>query len=443
MTVRGPSALTDLGARLDRIQAALPAFLESRRWFAGKGEPIGRVTLLDHAILDKSAGAVLAVAEVEFASATPPQLYSIPLVLRPGGAPSPAGAAIDAVLVVAYDETAAYDGLTVPAFGRALLAAIKDGREVSSARGGRFVFAPLPDGPADSVAATRAQVRLIGAEQSNTSIVYDDALILKAFRRLQPGQNPDLEILRFLAEHTSFASVPRLGGWGEYFPPTGAAMSTAILQAFVRSRGDGWSWALRVLGELLASPPEVVDEESVARQAGPSLDRIAQLGRVTAGLHLALASGDGVRDFSPEPIRPADVERWRAGALASLERGVTRLRSALQGTGQRSARMEELARIVLADEARLRAAIEGLEILVSGTVIKSRHHGDYHLGQVLETDGGWVVLDFEGEPLRPLAERRALHTPLRDVAGLLRSLDYARHAAVRRDDGAGRRTIED
>jgi maltose alpha-D-glucosyltransferase/alpha-amylase len=157
-------------------------------------------------------------------------------------------------------------------------------------------------------------------------------------------------------------------------------------------------------------------------------------------MHLALAGGDGVRDFAPDTIAPADVERWRAGSLASLERGLTRLRASLRAPGRRAARMEELARVVLEDEARLRATIEGLEILVSGTVVKTRHHGDYHLGQVLETDDGWVILDFEGEPLRPLAERRALHTPLRDVAGLLRSLDYARHAAVRDAVTADRQT---
>ena len=437
MTGRPAPVLSDLGERLGRVGALLPSFLETRRWFGGKGEPIERVAIVDHAILDDDRGAVLAVAEIRFCSSAPPQVYALPLVLEPTCDDRRGTPTSDAAVVGDVGGATVCDGLTVPDFCRALLAAIRDGREIPSARGGRFAFAAPPGGPADGVDPARMRVRVVGAEQSNTSVIYGDALILKAFRRLQPGQNPDVEILRFLAERTSFASVPRLGGWGEYRPPTGEAMSLVVLQSFVRNRGDGWSWALHVLGELIAAPPATLDGATVAAQAGPSLDRIAQLGRATAGMHLALASGDGVADFSPETITPADVERWRAGGLANLERGLTRLRATLQRPGRRSTRMEELAGIVLEDEGRLRAAIEGLEILVSGAVIKTRHHGDYHLGQVLETDDGWVILDFEGEPLRPLAERRALHTPLRDVAGLLRSLDYARHAAVRRDGDGG------
>jgi predicted trehalose synthase len=238
-------------------------------------------------------------------------------------------------------------------------------------------------------------VRRIQGEQSNTSIVFGDALIVKCFRRLADGLNPDVEITRFLTDHTTFRNTPRLAGALEYVDGAGGGATLAMAQELVRDGRDGWEWLL----------------ERLAAGDG-ALDALRRLGRRTAELHVALATPSSDPAFGAEPITRADVTAW-ASALA---RQVAAARAA----------------------ARSRALPDvppGVADALAGLVgaAKIRHHGDFHLGQTLTLGGGedFMLIDFEGEPLRPLEERRRKHTPLRDVAGMLRSFAYAAATSAR------------
>jgi maltose alpha-D-glucosyltransferase/alpha-amylase len=249
-----------------------------------------------------------------------------------------------------------------------------------------------PDGvPADLTA------RRIGGEQSNTSIVVGGAFVLKLIRKLAEGINPEAEITRFLTARTAFRNAPRLAGHLEYRDARGATTTFGILQGLVPDAVDGWQWVLARLGE-----------PSGGRVAVEALRR---LGQRTGELHVALASDPTDSAFAPEPISSADVAAWTDAVLAQLAAA----RAALGGEG------------IDVDGRSIGA---GLSHLVGRQ--KIRHHGDFHLGQTLYQPalGDWTIIDFEGEPLRPLAERRRKHAALRDVAGMLRSFDYAAVSAA-------------
>jgi maltose alpha-D-glucosyltransferase/alpha-amylase len=300
------------------------------------------------------------------------------------------------------DGAAVVDAHDDPRFAPRVLAAIAAGRRLDG-RAGRFAFHPTPGWAfppdPDALAARRH-----AGEQSNTSVVLGGALVLKTLRRPQPGLNPDLEITRFLTTRTPFRHVPRLAGWVEYEGVDGPA-TLAVLQEFVANAGDGWRHVLTTLRERLAASSGPVAPDLL-------VEDMRRLGAITGGLHAALASDGTDPDFAPESITPADVARWTADIRRDLQgAGVPGL------LGDGPALAEALAR-----------TLRSLEALI-GTV-KIRSHGDYHLGQVLKTGDGFAIIDFEGEPARPLAERRTKQSALRDVAGMLRSLDYAAHAVA-------------
>jgi maltose alpha-D-glucosyltransferase / alpha-amylase len=282
-----------------------------------------------------------------------------------------------------------------------------------TAHGGRLAFCPTRALDAIDPARTRPAEPL-RAEQSNTSIRCGDALVFKLFRRIQlGGENPEVEIGRFLTERTSFSDTPAVAGTLDYTASDASLASFGLLQEFVPNRGDAWRGTLvRLEGVLSGQPPE------------SAVEPVHRLGQATARLHAALASDDALPRFAPEAITETDVAEWGS----ALETEVRQTAAALHGhaTLDLPALLERAAGIT---------ALRGSQ--------KTRHHGDYHLGQVLERpDGSFAILDFEGEPSRPLAVRTAKRSPLRDVAGLLRSLDYARHAALRVFDAADPKQAE-
>lgn len=348
------------GTLLDELRAA--------RWFGGKNRRIRSTTLLDRATW--APGAELSVIEVNYERGAP-ETY---------------------VLVEHFDE---------PRVGRAALDQFS-GTTLPTESGGSLVFAPTH--LLASVARERAEpIRQLRGEQSNTSLIFGDALILKLFRRVQFGPNPEVEIGWFLTEHTQFHGMPAVLGSVDYQAPDGQSASIALLQAFQDNRGDAWRTMLeRLTAVLSGADPE------------PSLSAVARLGSTTADLHIALAQPGGGVDFDPRPIDDADLLEWRQAIHDEVDQTLHGLH----------AHGIELDRNVLLADA------DGIDALRGA--LKTRHHGDYHLGQVLETHAGeFVIIDFEGEPSRPLAVRRAKRSPLRDVAGMLRSFDYARNAALR------------
>jgi maltokinase len=288
------------------------------------------------------------------------------------------------------------DGLEHPAAARELVHAMRAGLTLQGAEG-TVEFRPV-EGFA-GLGRELLEARPVGGEQSNTSLVFDDELILKVFRRLEPGINPELEMLRFLTEH-GFANIAALGGWYAY---SGGPLSATlgILQEFVRDGEDGWELALEEIG----SAPERF------------LTRLRRLGEVTGEMHASLGSDLNDPAFSAETpsveslgLLTATVDEEIESVFLSLPEDDEQL-TPIIGRGEEV--REQLRMLTYAG--------------ATGKIIRT--HGDYHLGQTLWSENDWVILDFEGEPARPVTERRRKRSPLRDVAGMLRSFAYAAIAA--------------
>lgn len=381
----------------------LPGWLVTRRWFGGKARQIARTQIEAAVPVGQDSQQVLAV-RVEYTEG-PADRYAIPL----GWARLEDIDGTDASVIAIGGENrdvALHDAVYHPGFRAALLdvmrsnSAIRGEDGVLSGQGGTLLKELELTGLADS--------RVLGVEQSNSSIIFGGQLFLKLFRRLHEGINPDAEITRYLSERGHFAHVPAFGGELLLRLAGSEAMPFGLMLGCVDNRGDAWAWALARLRAHFAGNDPTANEETLAR--------IGQLGQRTAELHRALAVPTDDEAFRPEPLSAGDFRDLSASVSTRLDA----LCRALEG------RREPLAGEVLKHAGELRTRIAALAEL-SGGAVKTRHHGDYHLGQVLETGTDWVIIDFEGEPTRSLAERRAKRSPLRDVAGMLRSLHYAAH----------------
>jgi trehalose synthase-fused probable maltokinase len=356
--------------------AGFPAWLQDQRWFGGKGAEIASVRVVDEARLGDLQ---VATIEVSYRRGRPKERYLLPM--RSGSR---------APLEEGLDEESC----------RRIFEVMRQRREVPTRagrlRGERFdspgsVLSALPERPA---------VRRLCAEQSNTSLVFGEAVILKLIRKLGEGRNPELEIGALLARR-GFRSTPELLG---ALTLEGEVESTVgVAHRFVRVESDGWSYVLDAFVRDPAPRPALLAE-------------IRDLGARVGELHAALAD-PGDPAFAPEPIRKEDLRRWTDGLLAELEGTVRVAARAVPELPSRS--------------AALRARIERLADAVPCGV-RLRQHGDLHLGQVLRSEGQWLIFDFEGEPARTLPERREKHCPYKDVAGMLRSFAYAAAAAEKK-----------
>jgi trehalose synthase-fused probable maltokinase len=417
-----------------RGRPALAEFVARQRWFGAKARGIGSVVVEDWAALQEAPPIILLLVQVDG------DRYYVPLACSS----SPPD---DRRRTVAQlDAESIYDAHWEPAFGRLLLSAIAAGNTLPAASGHfvcREMTPPAEPGARDAAMAARP----LSGEQSNTSMAFDRALIMKSIRRPEPGLNPDFEITHFLTGRSSFSHVARLAGWIEYIDRRGHAAIVMLLQRFIENTGDGWEYLLAGLRRLCES----VDRESVSEEAttvlaeadasGCAAELIADLrtlGAVTGELHTALASDASRPEFRPEPVTAEDTRHWQD----TIARDLSRARAEL--TGSRAHSSAEIAHALGSlerAESRLEPVSEALRLLVEDRTSKIRCHGDYHLGQVLKTADAFLVIDFEGEPARPLAERRAKHCPLRDVAGMLRSLNYAVHAIARERQACGQPSL--
>ena len=382
--------------------AELAQYLAAARWFGARGEAITSARLLEVApMLETPEPAALTRVHVCLASGAAAD-YQVPLAVNADGG-----------------ATRLFDALELTTFRRQLGRAFARGAELPTADAdAAWVFEPLTE--LDELAALPS--RIGGAEQSNSSIVYGERAILKIYRRIEPGTHPEVEVCRFLAERTAFRGTPPLLGVLRLRTPAGEAVA-GMLQAFVPHAVDGW---VHVLTALKDGAQRCDDHGALDRE-------IEALGRLTAELHAALASDPSDPDFAPRPTTDADLQRWRADADTQLTTTLARLaarHTCLPPDIAPSA--QELLGRAGALRARLAAPIAAAAV---GPQI--RHHGDYHLGQVLRArDDGWHIIDFEGEPTRPLHDRRAHHHPVRDLAGMLRSFAYVAAVAARDAPGA-------
>jgi maltose alpha-D-glucosyltransferase/alpha-amylase len=411
---------------------ALPDFVSGRRWYAGKGAAVKRVSIGEYAEWQQQGRTwLLALARVE-ADGGEPQNYFLPLTLawEAGGEEQVRALA---PLTVAKVRQQANVGVMADAFGdeafcRALVAAIGAATELKTSQGvvrctPTAAFATL--GGAD---VAEMRVKLPSAQSSNTIITLGDRLFLKAYRRLQTGISPEAEIGRFLTDVVKFPNSVPVAGIIEHAGSDGRMTTLALLQGFVEHQGDAWQYTVDYLDRFLEHALAATPTEPAAELHGGYLALIRTLGLRTAELHAALARQTGDSAFDPEPAASTDIATWvrraREGAEAALERLASRA-SSLPETARAAAER------VLAERKSLIARLNA-HAADRTAGARTRVHGDYHLGQVLVVQNDFVIVDFEGEPTRSLAERREKLSPLKDVAGMLRSFDYAMHAALGR-----------
>jgi maltose alpha-D-glucosyltransferase/alpha-amylase len=418
-------------------------FLHRQRWFGGKSRPSRKARFVDWGVLRRGLQPLfVTIVEVEFDDGGREQ-YFLPLTIRPTS--DVMGLADQSPHAVLANVTGARKGVLFDAwldgtYARTLLNMVERQEQMATKRGTiRAAQSRLFPQLRDQVPPD-ATVSQMGVEQSNTSIVYADRLILKLFRRMQAGLNPDLELSLHLSERATFTRVPAVAGWFEYLVPGNPLGTLAMMQQFVTSQGDGWTHALGAVGRFYdeigdATAPHLPPagggaalepSEHMTGAMGGYLDTAATLGRRTAEMHLALASGTNDAAFSAEPLGRADLDRVTAGSTAQAQHALQTLKS-MRGTLSDDVRQpaEELLQCWETLLERIRCA-PPLEFVAS----KIRVHGDYHLGQVLWSEGDFYILDFEGEPARPLEERRLKQSPLKDVAGMLRSFGYAAYAGL-------------
>jgi maltose alpha-D-glucosyltransferase / alpha-amylase len=432
------------------LEDVLPPYLQERRWFGGKSRRIKSAQVRDALPLAANGTNVyFAFVLVQYIEGND-ETYAIPLAFATGEHAaylvehSPQ-AVLARINIRGGENGVLFDALFEPAVAEDLLNMIGRRRRVRG-NGNQLSGNTTPifraimreaEGPLPP--------RISGAEQSNTSIIYDQAFILKLFRKLEPGVNPDLEIGQFLTSK-GFPHSPPIAGWLEYENARGENMTVGVLQKFVVSEGDAWSYTLDALSryfDRVVTMPDVPEPRSsstralldIAGEEPPEdalvyfdtyLDEAWLLGKRTAELHLTLASDRRNPDFAPEAFtsfaQRSIYQSMRTSTRQTLQ-SLRRRRRYLPDDVQPIA--DEVLGMEDALHDRLRQIIERR---VEG--IRIRVHGDYHLGQVLFTGKDFVLIDFEGEPARPIGERRLKRPPLRDVAGMLRSFHYAGYSAA-------------
>ena len=413
----------------------LPSFLAASRWFAAKSATVTGVELARSLLWETAAGTYLLLwARVRLAEGSE-QTYFLPLAIAWGPDQLPAiRELLPAALARVRDRARVgvlYEAIRDPQFCRMLVAALGRGGNVEL-ESALLQFTPTSAAPGILAKLDAdAELRVPPGETSNTIAFLGTTIFLKLYRRdITDGPAPELEITRFLTERTDFRAFPRLVGAVELLDAAGTTL-VALAQEFKRSQGDGWRYVTTYLERFLDETQLRPAEET--RQA---LDRIhaenevllETLGRRTGELHLALTARSGDAAFEPEPVSGTDLDAWTATVRRDAESALARL-AAARDTLPADARAD--AEELLARRGRLLDRIDRRRI-AGFRGIKGRYHGDYHLGQVLIAENDFVITDFEGEPTRPVSERRRKHSALRDVAGMLRSLDYATRAAIRK-----------
>ncbi|MFZ7110386.1 MAG: maltose alpha-D-glucosyltransferase [Desulfatiglandales bacterium] len=433
-----------------RMEAILPQYLQSKRWFGGKGRTVKSVKIRE--TLSLGGGdrpglvMVLSVAYVEGGD----EAYLLPVSYGSGQEANrvreahPEAVIARCILKDTGEEGLLYDAFAGPEFCIDLLESLLHRPRKKNIHGEITASLSGPDRKALRAMEALPEPSVLKAEQSNTSVVYGDRYMLKFFRRLQPGVNPDLEMGRYLTR-TGFEHTPVVAGSLEYNPGREPPMTMAVLTQYIPNQGDAWTYTLNQLNRFfehvltteawndLEVPKEGIfhrtveqPPEEVRNLIGAYLDSIRLLGRRTGELHHALAAATDDPGFVPEPFTKL-YRRSLYQSMRSLTGKVFRiLRRRLHTlTGETAGRVEELL-------DHQNDIVDVFHTLLDHpvTAARIRCHGDYHLGQVLFTGKDFFIIDFEGEPARPITERRIKRCSLRDVAGMLRSFHYAAYSSL-------------
>jgi maltose alpha-D-glucosyltransferase/alpha-amylase len=405
-----------------------PRFLELRRWFAGKDAGIASVQIAGSVALprEKEGKTFILVRLSVLLRNGETQMYFTPLVIEENRDDEQIPPYAVARVRRGSRMGLVLDADADPAFGAALVQSMVEEREMPLGEGARLKFsgseALLAEPP-----VLQADVRRLGAEQSNTSIAVAERMLLKVYRRLSPGVNPEVEIGRFLTQ-AGFRNSPALLGAMERIDRDGVPTALGILQRYVRNQGDAWGWTIDALkrGLETLSLPGDVPERDPREVFSDYLPYADMLGQRTGELHLALAIPTDDPAFAAEELTAADLRQRIETGRAEARRMLKQL--------ERRVETDEVAARLVARRDDVTAFYDSFSELVP-VGLKTRIHGDYHLGQVLIVQDDVLIVDFEGEPSRTLEQRREKDLPLRDVAGMIRSFDYAAETAARDVEG--------
>jgi trehalose synthase-fused probable maltokinase len=436
------------------LEACLIDFLKARRWFAGKARVIHSVRIVESVpIIDRSSCVFLLFIRVEYVAGAS-EAYTFFLTAAFGEPAAQIEQNLQGTIVAPlkvqtkdFEQTGVlYDALWSPDFSMMLLSAIGRGSRFTG-KTGALIASPSQAYGNLAGEETSLDPTVLKGEQSNTSVAYSDRLLLKIYRRVETGINPDVEIGRILTT-MNFPHCPPLAGSIEYIRDNSETVTVAILQGFVHNEGDAWRYTCEAFDQYIvrcraqhnAQEPGLTcagpllqtvqgDIPTAARERiGPYLESASQLGQRTAELHVALANAQGNPDFEPEPF---SLE-YRRSRYESMGRLVSHTCSLLTSRLNNLPPVtEQEARRVLGGESHIQNRLRGFFELET-RALRIRCHGDYHLGQVLWTGQDFLITDFEGEPARPLSERRMKHNPIIDVAGMLRSFYYAPYVTLLR-----------
>jgi maltose alpha-D-glucosyltransferase / alpha-amylase len=423
---QGWSSLSQGQSRSVLERDVLPAFLAGKRWFAERGN-LATSTRIASTISLVPSDPGLGLAIIETKGSNAPANYLLPLTINwtrlDRGRYNPN--ALAAVRRGSREGTL-LDATTDPNFIAFLLENLRASATIEADQG-CIEFKPTSELAKNRLTAMN-DVRAVDTEQSNTTVVVETDCVVKLFRRLEPGVNPEIEVGRFLTETVQFPHAPPLLGSVE-LAANGSVSAVAVVHGFVQNQGDAWT----VTGAYL---DRFVEEQRLltAEAAGESdeqaayLRRAQQVGRRVAELQLALSSRDDLPDFAPEPITSDDVRAWTESVLQRAERTLDDLADRRSDLPEND---RQLADALLSHRASLPARLR--ELLPDNiAALKIRHHGDFHLGQMLIVKDDVVIIDFEGEPRRSIEDRRRKAPAARDVAGLIRSIDYSAIAALER-----------
>jgi maltose alpha-D-glucosyltransferase/alpha-amylase len=395
-------------------------YLSGRRWFAAKDQEIKSARVANAGLIALPAGDLL-LAELDVELDDHNENYLLPLGIVWGDDPS---GALSQQLALARVRHGPRVGVLTDAFAMdALPQSIVEllrAKAVLRDHQDEIRFEPTPQLTRVDIAPD-AEIRRLSAEQSNSSLIIGKEAMLKVLRRTSSGVHPEAEMSRYLTDQ-AYTNTPPLLGTVSRVTPDGVARMLIIVQGFVPNQGDGWTWILDSLTRTLETLSTEDDRGDEADAFAPLILIAEATGRRLAELHAVLARPSGDDAFAPEPVTAADVSAWATEILAQFDAALSAIAkvtswsvpSAAEDAALLGSSKEELCRCI----GRLAEAAEGS--------LKTRIHGDFHLGQVLVAKEDVFLIDFEGEPARPLDERRAKSSPIRDVAGMLRSFDYAR-----------------
>jgi maltose alpha-D-glucosyltransferase / alpha-amylase len=427
-------AISSKSRDLLQREVLLP-YLRSRRWYAAKSKTVVGMDIVEEGEWRMPEGSwLISFLRVDLEGA-PSQQYFLPLGVawedRNFNPMDRLGAS-----ALARVREKAKTGILVTAFGdpafcRALARAMRENKEMPFGKGKlRFsttaAYAQLADGLDE-------EVRIPSLEQSNTGVFFGQRAYLKGYRRMQPGTNPELEIGRFLTVTSPYPHVAPIAGSLEYVAADGTLTTLASLQPFMENQGNLWDYSLSYLERYLAAQDGKAEaqEQEAAKLHAFFIAQAGKLGRRVGELHAAFARSTGDPAFEPEPVAANELQAWRDAVREDLEKS-------LDALAQRSENLPETikasAEALLAVRPQLLQRINALPLQIEG-LMKTRYHGDMHFGQVLIVHDDYLFVDFEGEPARSLEERRRKHSPLRDVAGMIRSADYAGHSVLNRIGG--------